>query len=86
LSAESFAAAMRSLMSQYPDLAEAYNRGFIAADNWALLATLLPNVAGEIKKIHGIDGYNLRSGNYSSSARTHVYKDNDGREVRCYVR
>src|SRR5262249_28804133 len=81
---ERFGSAMRTLMGQFPDLATAYNSGFIASDNWALLSTLLPSCSTEIKNRFGVDPYNLRSGNYSRDGARRY--DNQGNEYRTYVR
>jgi hypothetical protein len=85
VSPERYRAAMNELMNAFPDLGECYNSGVVAPDNWALLATLVPSVAGEIKKRHGVDPYNLRSGRYASSQGVRKY-DNAGNEYRTYVR
>jgi hypothetical protein len=82
---ESLTAAMKTLMAKFPDLGTAYNTGFIAADNWSLLATLVPGVSSEVKRIHGVDPYNLRSGNYNAINNARRY-DNLGNEFRTYVR
>jgi hypothetical protein len=91
VSPERYKEAMRVLMLQFPDLGEAYSSGFVAPDNWALLATLVPGVAGEIKKTRGIDPYNLREGRYASErggvrkySADHVRYDPRGNEFRTY--
>jgi hypothetical protein len=82
---ERYKECMRLLVQEFPDLGECYSNGYVAPDNWALLATLVPGVAGEIRRRHGVDPYNLRSGRYSSSQSYKKY-DNGGNEFRCYVR
>src|SRR5262245_5016912 len=57
---ERFRACMAELMGAFPDLAECYSSGNVAPDNWALLATLIPSITNEVKRVHGVDGYNLR--------------------------
>ena len=88
---ESYRRAMAELMAAFPDLGECYSSGVVAPDNWALLATMIPSLAGEIKRTRGVDPYNLRSGRYSDSRGVrkysndaHIHYDAAGREFRSY--
>jgi hypothetical protein len=85
VSPDSYRDALVSLQRQFPSLARASEDGYIAADDWSLLCTLIPSVSSEVKSRFGAEPLNLRSDNYVSSHGVRRY-DRDGNEYRTYVR
>ena len=85
VSTDSYRAALVKLRQQFPNLAQAADNGFIAADDWSLLVTLIPGVSSEVWNLHKAKPLNLRSGNYSSSQSARKY-DSRENEYRTYIR
>lgn len=51
---EALAAAMEQIGREYPSLARAANDGYIASNDWQLLATIRPAVAADVERLHNV--------------------------------